>query len=342
MNPLERRRLGRTEVTVTPMGLGGAPLGDLFEVIPEPQGEATILTALDAGIGYVDTAPWYGRGRSEHRFGHVLSSIPRERFVISTKVGRILRRPSSLPFSADRWVGGLPFEVEFDYSYDGIMRSYEDSLQRLGLPRVDILLIHDLEPNYFPDPADMNSHLDALDRGGGMKALLELKAAGEIGAIGAGVNLEGTISRYLDRQFPLDAFLVAMPYTLLDQPVLDKEFPICAERGIGIVIGAVFASGILATGSKPGALWHYQPAAEPVLQKVAKIEAVCARHDVPLRAAALQFPLLHPIVAAIIPGANRPSMVHENLALLRHAIPPAFWAELKAEKLLHPDAPVAV
>lgn len=339
MDPLARRRIGRTAVEVGLIGLGGAPLGDLFAVTEEATAQATVRAALEAGISYLDTAPWYGLGKSEHRIGSVLAALPPGRAVVSTKVGRILRRPRAMPFRPARWVGGRPFEVVFDYSYDGVMRAYEDSLQRLGLPRVDMLLVHDLDETYFPDPAELGRRLAELERGG-IRALQELKRAGEIGAIGAGVNWTGTITGYLDRGLPFDLFLVAMPYTLLDQPALEAELPRCAEAGIGIVIGAVFASGILATGARPGALWRYRPAPAEVLERAGRIEAVCARHGVELKAAALQFPLHHPLVAAVIPGADRPSIVHENLRLLQAPIPDAFWAELKAERLLHPAAPV--
>lgn len=338
-SPLARRRVGRTGLEVTLVGLGGAPLGDLFAVGEEATAQATVRAALEAGVGYFDTAPWYGLGKSEHRIGSVLAALPPGRAVVSTKVGRILRRPRTMPFRPERWVGGRPFEVVFDYSYDGVMRAYEDSLQRLGLARVDILLVHDLDENYFPDPAELRRRLGELE-GGGIRALQELKAAGEIGAVGAGVNSPGTIARYLDRGLPLDLFLVAMPYTLLDQPALEEELPRCAEAGIGIVIGAVFASGILASGARPGALWRYRPAPPEVLERAARIEAVCARHGVELKAAALQFPLHHPLVAAVIPGADRPGIVLENLRLVQLPIPDAFWAELKAERLLHPAAPV--
>lgn len=339
MDPFSRRKIGKSQVEVTILGLGGAPLGDHFERIPDAQAIQTVQDAADAGVAFFDTAPWYGCGRSEHRMGHVLRDLPRSSYSISTKVGRVMKRSKDINHRHEFWAGGLPFEVQFDYTYDGVMRSWEDSLQRLGIAKVDVLLIHDLEPNYFADPADMKKYLDQLDQGGGVKALQELKAAGEIGAFGAGVNCDGTITRYLDRGFPLECFLVAMPYTLLDQKVLEKEFPRCQEQGIGVIIGAVFASGILATGPVPGALWAYAPAPDEVMAKARKIQAVCDRHQVSLRAAAIQFPLMHPVVAAVIPGATRPGIVEDNIALLKTAIPPAFWAELKAQGLLHKDAP---
>lgn len=335
---LARRRLGRTNIEVTALGFGGAPLGELFERVSEKAAQETLATAWAEGVRYFDTAPFYGHGLSEHREGAFLRQQPRADFVISTKVGRVYRRPKD-PSRLSRapWVGGLPFELRFDYGYDAIMRSYEDSLLRLSLPRVDILWIHDLDEGYHGVEGAAR-HLEALDRSGGFKALAELKQAGEIAAIGAGINEQAMMPRLLER-FDLDAFLVAMPYTLLDQDVLDTIFPACAARGMGIVVGAPYASGILASGPVEGAHYNYALATPAILERVRQIESVCARHAVPLRAAALQFPLAHPLVAAVIPGAVAPAQVRDNRAMLAHPIPPAFWAELKGEGLLREDAP---
>ena len=217
------------------------------------------------------------------------------------------------------------------------MRSFEDSLQRLGLPRIDLLLIHDLDIQYHQTYKRVEALLMELHNGGA-RALAELRAAGQIGGFGAGINELGMIPRFLDL-IDVDFFLVALPYTLLDQQVLDSEFPRCAEKGIGFVIGAVFASGILATGAVQGARYAYSPATVGMLAKVARIEAVCGRHGVPIAAAALQFPLGHPLVASVIPGGLSPEHVRQNVAAFRHTIPPALWAELKHEGLLRADAP---
>ncbi|HEY1934031.1 MAG TPA: aldo/keto reductase [Acetobacteraceae bacterium] len=338
MDPLARRRLGRTQVEVTQLGFGGAGLGDLFEVIPEAQAAATLQAAWDAGLRYYDTAPWYGLTQSEHRFGRALYRRTRSDFVLSTKVGRTMHAVHHAEtYDRGMWSGGLPFRVRFDYSYDGVMRSFEDSLQRLGLPRIDLLLIHDLDLQYHATPARVEALLTELHNGGA-RALEELRTDGRIGGFGAGINEVGMIPRFLDL-IDVDFFLVALPYTLLDQPVLDSEFPRCAEHGIGFVIGAVFASGILATGAVQGARYAYAAAAPEMLAKVARIEAVCERHGVPLAAAALQFPFGHPAVAAVIPGGLAPEHVTRNVAAFRHPIPPALWAELKHEGLLRGDAP---
>ena len=338
MDPIARRRLGRTQVEVTQLGFGGAGLGDLFEVIPEAQAAATLQAAWDAGIRYYDTAPWYGLTQSEHRFGRALYRQPRRDFVLSTKVGRTMHAVHDAEtYDRGMWSGGLPFRVRFDYSYDGVMRSFEDSLQRLGLARIDLLLIHDLDIGYHRTSARVEALLTELHNGGA-RALAELRADGRIGGFGAGINVLGMIPRFLDL-IDVDFFLVALPYTLLDQPVLDSEFPRCAERGIGLVIGAVFASGILATGAVQGARYAYAVATPEMLAKVARIEAVCERHGVPLAAAALQFPFGHPSVASVIPGGLAPEHVTRNVAAFRHPIPPALWAELKHEGLLRADAP---
>jgi D-threo-aldose 1-dehydrogenase len=325
---------------VTQYGMGSAPMGDLWERLPEDRAGATFQAAYDGGIRYFDTAPWYGNTQAEHRLGHFLRQQTPRAFAISTKVGRIYRRPDdpdNVPPGI--WAGGLPFVLRFDYTYDGVMRSYEDSLQRMGIPRVDILVIHDIDIQYHGDDAGIEQCFQQLDQGGGLRALQELKSANDIKGFGAGINEGPMIGRFLDR-FDLDFFLVAMPYTLADQATLDDAFPRCADKGIGIVIGSPYASGILATGPVEGAKYNYAPASEDILERVRGMQTVCARHDVPLQAAALQFPLGHPAVAAIIPGAVSADEVEQNLAYFRTEIPTDCWAELKAEGLLREDAPV--
>lgn len=341
MDPFELRRLGRTTLELPRLGMGGATLGNIFDVIPDSQADATLEAAWDAGIRFYDTSPWYGRGLSEQRIGRGLYRRPREEVILSTKVGRVLSAPAErAAFAASErpWAHGLHFAHRHDYTYDGVMRSYEDSLQRLGMNRIDMLVIHDLDLANLTTEDRVAHHLGELDSGGGMRALAELKATGQIMAIGAGVNRLGTIPRFLDR-FELDFFLVALPYTLAEQPVLDLEFPLCEERGVGVVIGGVFASGILATGPVPGARYNYAIADDEQLARVGRIKAVCGRHGVPLAAAALQFPLFHPIVASVIPGAFHPDHPRRNVESMRVDIPNELWAELKVEGLLRQDAP---
>ena len=281
MDPTATRTLGRTGVPLTQLGFGSAPLGELYAEVPEATAQATIGAAWDGGIRMFDTAPWYGRGLSEHRIGHALRQHPRGEFVLSTKVGRVLRASrDEARFDRGMWKGGLPFPERFDYSYDGLMRSYEDSTQRLGLARIDLLLIHDLDLQYHGVEAGVAAHLAQLFASG-WRALLELKEAGLVRGVGAGINEAAMIPRFLDL-LPLDFFLVALPYTLLDQEVLDGEFPRCADAGVGVVVGAVFASGVLATGPVPGAKYRYADLTPEVAEKVRRIEAVCARHATPV------------------------------------------------------------
>ena len=338
MDPFQRRKLGRSNVMLPQFGFGGAPLGDLFVKVGEAEAEATLSAAWDAGVRYYDTAPWYGRGQSEHRIGRHLYDRPRNEVLLSTKVGRVLRAPAD-PATFDRgmWAGGLSFDVKWDYSYDGIMRAYEDSLQRLGMTRIDILIIHDLDWWHHKTDAKVNAYLSQL-AASGFRALEELKAEGLIGAIGAGVNELRTIPAFLD-VVDLDFFMLALRYTLGEQATLDRELPLCAERGVGFIVAGVFSSGLYPTGPVPGANYNYADATPAELERAGRIQAVCQRHGVPLAAAALQFPLHHPLAAAVIPGAFKPEHVAGNLALFRHEIPADLWHELKHEGLLRADAP---
>ena len=339
MNPTARRTLGSTGIEVTQLGLGGASIGELFVRVPELDAFGAIRAAWDAGVRYFDTAPWYGRGLSELRMGAGLRGEPRESYALSSKIGRWLRAPRNpATFSSAPWLGGSPNEVVFDYSYDGIMRGFEQSQQRLGITRLDIAWVHDLDHLYHGTGEKLDFHFGQL-AASGWRAVDELKAVGLIGAVGAGINDRGLMTRFMDL-VPVQAFLVAMPYTLLDQAVLEDEFPACEARGIGIVIGSPFASGILAKGDTPEARYAYAPASDEVRARVRRISAVCERHGVPLAAAALQFPLGHPAVASVIPGASSPAQAERNVATFSHSIPAQMWAELKHEGLLREDAPV--
>jgi D-threo-aldose 1-dehydrogenase len=339
MDPLSQRRLGKSGVMLPQMGFGAAPLGELFTKVSEHDAEATLASAWDQGIRYYDTAPWYGRGQSEHRVGRFLYRQPRQDVVLSTKIGRILRAPRHPErFDTGFWAGGLHFEHHFDYSYDGVMRAYEDSLQRLGMNRVDLLLIHDLDVWHQGSAAMVEARLWQLATGG-WRALHELRDGGAIRAIGAGINELGMIPRFLE-MFDIDFFLLALKYTLGEQETLESELPHCVKRDVGIVIGGVFNSGLYATGPVPGAKYNYAEPTAAELDKAGRIAAVCARHGVPLIAAALQFPLLHPQVKSVIPGSFTPAQVTENLAHMRREIPAELWAELRHEGLIRADAPI--
>jgi len=333
-----RRRVADTGLQLPAFGMGTAHLGELYAPVDERTSQATLAAAWDGGVRYFDTAPWYGRGLSEHRLGGFLRTKPRDDFLITTKVGRTLHRPRD-PRTFDRgpWVGGLNFEVRFDYSYDGIMRSYEQALQRLALDTVDALVIHDLD-GIFHDDDTIARHTRDLSESG-MKALAELKSSGDIAAIGMGINMKEQLAD-LAQKVDLDFALVAMPYTLIDQESLNTGMKACLDRNVSVIIGAPFASGILATGSAGAAHYNYGAADAAVIEKVRRIEAVCAAHGVPLQAAALQFPLAHPATVAIVPGAAKPSELTANIASVDLDIPAQFWSDLASEGLIAADAPV--
>ncbi len=330
----DRHQVGSTGLRLPPIGFGAAHLGGLYNRISGETAHATLKAAWDGGIRYFDTAPYYGRGLSEHRLGDFLIDCPRDQFVITTKVGRYFRRPTD-PASFDRtpWGGGLNMEIVWDYSYDGMMRSYEQSLLRLGLDTVDALLIHDPEAAQSsggPRLADLTAS--------GYKALDELKRSGHVKAIGMGLNAAASLDT-IAPLVPLDFCIVAMPYTLLDQEALATGLRRCVDNGISVVIGAPYASGILATGPGTGARYRYGIAEPDIQEKTRRILAVCARHCVSLQAAALQFPLAHPAVVSVIPGGAKPEEVVANIGFVQEAIPAAFWDDLRATGLIVPEAP---
>lgn len=335
MDPTKKRKLGRTGVDLTQFGYGAAPLGELFVRVTEEESTATMQALWDNGVRCFDTAPLYGFGLSEHRVGSFLFQKPRHEFVISTKVGRILKAPEDkVHFKPPIFLGGLPFDHHFDYTYDGIMRSFEDSLQRLRLTTIDLLVIHDLELCHHGE--GLPAYMDQLS-GGGWRALENLRSTGDIRAIGAGINERGAMPRFLQR-FDIEFFVLSWPYTLLEQDALD-ELPLCQERNVGIILATVFSSGILVTGPVGGAKYHYEDAPAEIIERVFRIQQVCNRHDVSMAAAALQFPLAHPCVASVIPGSLHPRQVEQNLDCFREQIPADLWAELKSEGLVREDAP---
>ena len=340
MDPFEKRILGRTGIEVTQLGFGSAHIGELDRKVDEDEAQDAIAAGYEAGISLWDTSPWYGLGLSEHRIGHYLRRQPRDSVAVVTKVGRVLFAPED-PDKVDKepWVGGLPFNYRFDYRYDAVMRSYEDSLMRLGLNRVEVLLIHDLDHEEHGSEQAVARYMGQLEAGGGFKALDELRSAGQVKAIGAGINQAHMIGRLLTH-FDLDVLLVAMPYSLLDQSSLE-DLSACARRDVGIIKGAPYASGVLVTGPSPEARFNYARTPEPVFEKVRAIGRVCQRHGVPLGAAALQFLLAHPAVATVIPGAISRAQVLDNIEMMRVEIPGALWVELKTEGLIDADAPTS-
>lgn len=331
------RQIGNTGLMVTELGFGGAPLGNLYAPLGDAQAEATVRRAYDGGIRYFDTAPYYGHGLSEHRLGHALRHAPRDNFVLSTKIGRLLSPADPATIEPGQFPGCLPFKPVFDYSYDGVMRSIEDSLQRLGLHRIDIALIHDVDKWTHQTQAETDRRFSEVMEGG-YKALDALRAQGVIRAIGGGLNEWEACERFA-RAGDFDCFLLASRYTLLNQHSLDSFLPLCVEKNISVIIGGPYNTGILATGAVEGACYDYETAPSEIMEKVRRLEAVCARHEVPLATAALHFPLYHPAIACVIPGARSPDEIERNLATYHRPIPDDLWAELKQEGLLRADAP---
>ncbi|MCB9966123.1 MAG: aldo/keto reductase [Geminicoccaceae bacterium] len=331
-------RLEAAGLELSRLGLGGTPFGGLHEANTDAAVAATVTAALDQGVRYLDTAPFYGFGLAEHRLGRALQDVPRERYVLSTKVGRLLRprrgpAPDIAPFAES-----LPFEAVFDYSYDGTMRSLEDSRQRLDLAAIDIALIHDLSPRWHG--ADLPRRLDEA-MAGAYRALDELRNSGDIKAIGVGVN-DSRACLDLAARGRFDCFMLAGRYTLLDHTALKDFLPYCAAEGIGVLLAGPFNSGILATGAKAGATFFYAPADTEIVERTSRIEAICAAHNVPLAAAALQFSASHPAIASVVTGCRSATEVERNLALMALPIPPALWQELATAGLIARETPLTL
>jgi D-threo-aldose 1-dehydrogenase len=333
VDPHEMRPLGRTTVRVTRLGFGSAPLGNLFRPVDEATARETVRAAWIAGMRYFDTAPLYGHGLSERRLGSVLRAETRDSFVISTKVGRRLV-PSAT--GADGAYVQVPAVTPvFDYTADATRDTLAESIERLGVGRLDVALIHDIGAvTHGAD--DGRRYREAME--GAYRVLHDLRSEGTIRAVGVGAN-EWPILERCARDGNFDCFLLAGRYSLLEQTALDSFLPLCRSRAIGVIIGGPFNSGILALGAVPGATYNYLPAPPDVLERVGALQRVVAAHGVPLAAAALQFPFHHPAVTAVIPGARAATEVRDNLALLRHPIPPSLWRDLRAEGLLRTDAP---
>jgi D-threo-aldose 1-dehydrogenase len=316
--------------------MGAATLGNLYRPVSDEEARETLETALGRGIRYIDTAPFYGFGLSEERVGDSIRS--RSDMVVSSKVGRILRAATQSEMSRQErygFVSPMPFEPEFDYSRDGVLRSFEASVRRLG--RVDIVYVHDIGRRTHGE-ADSHYRQQFLD--GGLDALSELRRAGDVSAIGLGVN-EIEVCLELMEAADLDVILLAGRYTLLEQGPLDALFPRCLDAGTSIVVGGPFNSGILAAGAARAGNAHfdYGPVPADIRERVARLEAVCSAHDVPLPAAALQFPLGHPVVAAVIPGLANPAEVQASIDFFQFPIPQGLWDDLRSQGLIDERAP---
>jgi D-threo-aldose 1-dehydrogenase len=322
----------------TELGFGTAPLGNLYRAISDDDAGRLLDEAWSTGCRYFDTAPLYGLGLSETRLNRFLRGKRRDAYLLSTKVGRILE----VCAPAERTGIGKFFDTpsrreRYDYSHDGVMRSLESSFERLGVDRIDILFAHDLDIFTHGSKEARDARL-AEFMGSGYRALLSLREQGVVRAIGAGIN-EWESAQLLAEQGDFDLFLLAGRYTLLEQEALETFLPLCVARGIGIVLGGPYNSGILASGPRPGAFYDYSEAPAEVIEKVTRIEAVCRRHGVALIEAALNFPLMHPAVVSVIPGGQRQGEAAANAKLLGTVIPPELWRDLKAEGLMRQEAP---
>jgi D-threo-aldose 1-dehydrogenase len=326
-------------ISFTELGFGAAPIANLYRAIDPEEAQATLEAAWKAGIRYFDTAPLYGLGLSETRLNRFLYGRKRKDYVLSTKVGRLLDVcPPKERTGIGKFFDTPSRKERYDYSYDGFMRSIEFSLERLGIDSIDVIFVHDVDIFTHKTADARDAHVRTVLKSG-FKALAKLRDEKVIKAIGAGVN-EWQVCETLAKAASFDLFLLAGRYTLLEQEALESFLPLCQEKGIGIVLGGPYNSGILATGPKPGAWYNYSKAPKAIRDRVAKIEAVCKRHKVKLAEAALRFPMHHPQVVSVIPGGVSAREVALNVATLDASIPKALWQDLKAQGLMHPGAPV--
>ena len=340
MNPFTTRQIGTTNLQITQFGLGGTALGNIYSEVAEADALATVHAAYQAGVRYFDTAPLYGSGLSEVRLGQALDAYARNDYLLSTKVGWAL-----VPLAADEAPVGVfanarPYKGAMDYSRAAIERSLSESLERLGLARIDIVMMHDPDEGLTlkREGSEKVSHF-AQAMAEAYPLLDDLRRQGVIGAIGIGMNQWQMLADFA-RAGDFDCFLLAGRYTLLEQEPLAEFLPLCQEKQISIIIGGPYNSGILASGAVDGAYYNYAPADAEVLRRVRQIEQACARHNVPLPAAALQFPLGHPTVVSVIPGARSVAELTQNVGYMQQEIPSALWAELKTEGLIAANAPV--
>ena len=332
-------RLGNGGLTFTELGFGTAPLGNLYKAISDGEARATLDAAWEGGVRYFDTAPLYGLGLSETRLNPFLRDKPRDSYILSTKVGRLIEYCSpEHRAGVGKWFNVPQRRENFDYTYDGVMRSFEHSFSRLGVDQIDILYVHDLCAFSHGSKAASDMRVKEFFAGRGYEAMISLRDQGMIKAIGGGVN-EWEVCQNLAERGDFDLFLLAGRYTLLEQKALDSFLPLCEARGIGIITGGPYNSGILATGAKPGSFYNYDPAPQGIIDRVNAIEVVCSDHNVRMVDAAFQFPLLHPAHVAVIPGGQGVDEMADNLQATHADIPAELWVDLKAAGLMREDAP---
>lgn len=334
---LNKRQLGKTPIWVSELGFGGASIGNLYHNCTQQQAQETLTAAWDLGIRYFDTAPEYGHGLSERRIGDALRDLPRDQYRLSTKVGDLLRAHSQILPPRNKFINKLPFHLQFDYTYDGIMRAFEDSLQRLGLNQIDILLVHDLDPIVHQEEKFLAYFKSYIN--GGYKALDQLRKERVVQAIGLGVKQWEVCAKVME-EGDYDCFMLQGNYTLLEQPAFENFMPLCLAKKIALLLAGPYASGILATGPVEGAYYHHSHANEEILQRVRLIQRICDTHTTPMQAVALQFPLKHPAITSVVVGAATRDEIRNNSHYLQYNIPNALWAELKSEKIIPESAPV--
>jgi D-threo-aldose 1-dehydrogenase len=332
-------RLGNGGLTFTELGFGAAPLGNLYKAISDNDARATLDAAWEGGVRYFDTAPLYGLGLSETRLNPFLRDKPRDSYILSSKVGRLIEYCTPEHRAGiGKWFDVPQRRENFDYTYDGVMRSFEHSFSRLGVNQIDILYVHDLCAFSHGSKAASDMRLEEFFGGRGYDAMISLRDQGAIKAIGGGVN-EWEVCQTLAERGDFDLFLLAGRYTLLEQKALDSFLPLCEARGIGIITGGPYNSGILATGAKPGSFYNYDLASQAIIDRVNAIEDVCTDHGVRMIDAAFQFPLLHPTHIAVIPGGQSVVEMTDNLQAAQAVIPKALWTDLKEAGLMREDAP---
>lgn len=335
---MKQRKIANTDLSVSELGFGAATLGNLYHVISDENSQAALQAALDVGINQFDTAPYYGFGLSERRVGNGLRPLAASDYVLSTKVGRLMK-PCAKAEDKYGFCSPMPFEPEYDYSYDGIMRSFEHSIQRLGLSKIDIIYMHDIGSATH---GDEHKKMFKIAMEGGYKAMDELRSQGLVSAIGLGVNEYQVCEQAMDYGY-FNCFLLAGRYTLLEQEALDSFLPRCEKENSSIILGGPYNSGILATGTRREGYtpnYNYEPAPQDIIEKVSRIEDICDQFSVPLASAALQFPLAHSCVVNVIPGLSSASRVTSTVAQMQHTIPAEFWLALQDQGLIREDAPI--
>ena len=333
---INKNILGKTGIEVSVIGFGGAPLGDLFENLDDQVCYDTLKKSLNNGINFFDTSPFYGFGLSEHRIGNYLKSIRRKDFVLCTKVGRYMTPENPNRINRGVFKGGLNFSPNLDYSYDGVMKSFEQSLLRLGLSEIDICLIHDVDKWTHGDEVEMHFK-EAMN--GAYKALEKLKSEKVIKGIGVGLNESDMCARFAEAG-DFDCMILAGRYSLLEQGALDVFFPLARQKKIGVILAGVFNSGILIKGVGENSTCDYKSIPDHIAKKYFEIDKICKEFEVPIAAAALQFCNANSVVSTMILGMDNPSQINENINLLNYKIDKEFWLKLIKKQLIDPKSPV--